>query len=364
MNESITYVGMDDHKKFINVAALLPSGELYEWRIENDERSLRRVVKKFKQVIEGPIECCYEAGPGGFVLQRRLEKLGVSCQVVAPSRTPRRPGDRVKTNRRDALKLARYLKAGLLEEVLPPSEAQEAARELCRCRGVVKEDLRRSRHRLSKFLLRRGHSYGGRSWTQRHRRWVRSLEFEQSGDKQVWEAYLWSVEQLEQQLENLDEKLKELAQSEEYREVVARLRCFRGIDTLTAIVLVCELYRFGRFSSARGLMNFLGLVPGEDSTGEQAKRLGITKTGNIRVRRLLVEAAWHYRHRPGLGERLKKRREGQPGWVIRGADKAMVRLHRRYWSLVMRGKPTVKANVAIARELVGFLWAVLEAQAA
>lgn len=362
MAESITYVGMDDHKNFINVAALLPSGELYEWRMANDERGVRRGVRKLKKVAMGRMECCYEAGPGGFVLQRRLEKEGVKCRVVAPSRTPRRPGDRIKTNRRDALKLAKFLGAGLLEEVLPPTEGQEAARELCRCRGTVQQDLTRSRHRLTKFLLRRGTSYGRKNWTQGHRRWLRSLRFEQGWDQEVFESYLWTVEQHEQQLAYLDGKLEGLAEEPEYREAVGRLCCFRGIDTLTAIIVVCELYAFGRFGSARGLMNFLGVVPGEDSTGEETNRLGITKTGNQRVRRVMVEAAWHYRHRPAVGERLKKRRAGQPAWVVAHADKAMLRLHRRYWALVMRGKATVKATVAVARELVGFLWAVLYAQ--
>ena len=364
MQESITYVGMDDHKNSINIAALLPSGELYEWRIANQERAIRRWVKKLNKVAVGPIECCYEAGPGGFVLQRRLENLGVKSQVVAPSRTPRRPGDRIKTNRRDALKLAKFLGAGLLEEVLPPTQEQEAHRELCRCRGTVQQDLTRSRHRVTKFLLRRGVSYPRRNWTQGHRRWLRSLRFEQYSDQQVFESYLWSVEQLEQQRAYLDGKLQELAQEPEYREAVGQLRCFRGIDTLTAIILVCELYSFGRFGSARGLMNFLGLVPGEDSTGDDPKRLGITKTGNTRVRRVLVEAAWHYRHRPAVGEKLKKRRAGQPSQALRQADKAMLRLHHRYWALVMKGKEPPKALVAVARELVGFLWALLYPQEA
>lgn len=320
------------------------------------------MVKKLHQVAGEKVLCCHEAGPCGFVLQRRLEQLGVACQVVAPSRTPRRPGDRIKTNRRDALKLAKFLGAGLLEEVLPPSQEQEAHRELCRCRGTVQQDLTRSRHRVSKFLLRRGVSYPRKNWTQGHRRWLRSLRLEQPSDQQVLESYLWSVEQLEQQRAYLDEKLQELAQQPEYREAVGQLRCFRGIDTLTAMILVCELYSFGRFGTARGLMNFLGLVPGENSTGDDPKRLGITKTGNTRVRRILVEAAWHYRHRPGVGEKLKKRRAGQPSEVISHADQAMLRLHRRYGKLMMVGKASNKAVVAVARELAGFLWAALYRQ--
>ncbi len=178
------------------------------------------------------------------------------------------------------------------------------------------------------------------------------------------EVYRWQIEMLEQQLSHLDEKLHSLAESDDYREPVAYLRCFRGIDTLTAILLVCELYSFGRFASPRGLMNFLGLVPGEDSSGDRQRRGRITKTGNSRVRRLLVESSWHYRHTPRVGQALKKRRQGQPAWVISHADKAMHRLNRRYHKLTWSGKMPSKAVVAVARELSGFVWAVLYQQQA
>lgn len=177
------------------------------------------------------------------------------------------------------------------------------------------------------------------------------------------DCYLWGVEQLEQQVAHLVEKLVELSQQPKYKEAVGALRCFRGIDTLTAITLVCELYSFGRFGRARGLMNFLGVVPGERSTGEKEIKTGITKAGNNHARRLLVETSWHYRHRPAVGKALKARRAGQPSEVIAHADKAMLRLNRRYWRLVMSGKASNQAVVAVARELVGFLWAVLYPQA-
>lgn len=360
MEENSTYVGMDDHKKSINVAVLLPSGEVVEWRIANEARAIQRMVKKLRKVAEGRVVCCYEAGPGGYVLQRRLQKLEVECQVVAPSRTPKRPGARIKTDRRDALELAKLLRGGLLEEVFPPSAEQEATREVCRCRESLQKDLTRSRQRVTQFLLRRGLSYGGgKNWTERHRRWLHQIQMEQGHDQQALDCYVWAVEQLEQQVAHLKEKLVELSEQPEYRQAVAALRCFRGIDTLTAIMLVCELYSFGRFGSPRGLMNFLGVVPGEESSGERERKMGITKTGNNHVRRLLVEAAWHYRHRPAVGKSLEARRAGQPAEVIAHADKAMLRLNRRYWRLLMRGKASPKAVVAVARELVGFLWAVL-----
>ena len=365
MRNDITYVGMDDHKQSIQVAVLLPSGEVLEWRISNEAGPIRKMVKKLKQVAEGEVVCCYEAGPNGFVLQRRLQESGVECQVVAPSLTPKRPGRRIKTNRRDAMELARLLRGGLLEEVFPPTAEQEADRELCRCRETLQGDLTRARHRVTKFLLRRGENYSrGRNWTEKHRRWLRQIRMEQEHDQQALACYLWAVEQLEQQMEHLERKLVELSEQPEYREAVGALRCFRGIERLTAICLVCELFSFGRFARPRGLMNFLGVVPGEHSTGEKEIKTGITKTGNSRVRRLLVEAAWHYRHRPTVGKTLAARRIGQPSEVIAHADKAMLRLHRRYWRLVMAGKASNKAVVAVARELVGFLWAVLYRQPA
>jgi len=364
MGNDITYVGMDDHKKSIHLAVLLPSGELLEWQIANEARAIRRMVKKLHKVVVGEVLCCYEAGPCGFVLQRRLGQLGVRCQVMAPSRTPKRPGARIKTNRRDAMELAKLLRGGLLEEVFPPTVQQEADRELCRCRETLQRDLTRARHRVTQFLLRRGCNYNqGRNWTERHRRWLKQIQMEQEQDQQVLDCYVWAVEQLEQQVVHLKEKLVELSEQPEYEEAVGALRCFRGIETLTAITLVCELYSFGRFGSARGLMNFLGVVPGEKSTGEKEIRTGITKAGNTHARRLLVETSWHYRHRPAVGKVLERRRIGQPSEVIAHADKAMLRLHRRYWKLVMAGKASNKAVVAVARELTGFLWAVLYRQA-
>ena len=364
MENNITYVGMDDHKKSIHLAVLLPSGELLEWQIANEARAIRRMVKKLHKVAVGKVLCCYEAGPCGFVLQRRLAQLGVPCQVMAPSRTPKRPGARIKTNRRDAMELAKLLRGGLLEEVFPPTAEQEADRELCRCRETLQRDLTRARHRVTHFLLRRGCNYnGGRNWTERHRRWLKQIQMEQEHDQQALDCYVWAVEQLEQQVAHLMEKLVEMSEQPEYEKAVGALRCFRGIETLTAITLACELYSFGRFGSARGLMNFLGVVPGENSTGDKEIKLGITKAGNNHARRLLVETSWHYRHRPAVGKGLEARRAGQPSEVIAHADKAMLRLHRRYWKLVMAGKASNKAVVAVARELAGFLWAVLYRQA-
>ncbi|MBN2358362.1 MAG: IS110 family transposase, partial [Deltaproteobacteria bacterium] len=254
---------------------------------------------------------------------------------------------------------AELLRAGMLTEVRPPTPEEEAVRDLCRCREDATEDLLRSRHRLSKWLLRRGLCYEGRNWSVKHRQWLRSLRFEHAADEAVFTDYLLAIEVLEERLKCLERRLEEMAQTEPYREPVGWLRCFRGIDTVIAMTVVAELHGFERFHSPRQLMAYLGLTPSEHSSGGQERRGPITKAGNSHVRRLLVQAAWHYRLRPSHSYALNKRREGQPSWVIAQADKAQLRLHQRYRHLTSRGKPTSKAVIALTRELVGFLWSVL-----
>jgi len=279
--------------------------------------------------------------------------------VIAPSLVPVKPGERIKTNRRDEKKLAQQFRAGTLTEVHPPTPEEEGVRDPCRCREDIREDLTRARHRLGKMLLRRSLFYSDRAWTRRHREWLRTLKFEGEADRAVFDDYLRAIELLEDRLATIEQKLEEVAQRELWAEPVAWLRCFRGIDTVTAISIVAEVHGFARFTSARHLISYLGLVPSESSTGEKHRRGRITRAGNSHVRRLLVEASWHYRHKPATGAKLRKRREGQPGWVIAAADKAQARLHRRYWKLVMGGKSHNKAVIAIARELAGFIWGTL-----
>lgn len=365
MDESITYVGLDVHQEEIVVAALKGSSKRpMEFRVSGDERGMGKLVRRLRELAEGgEVECAYEAGPCGYVPQRQLEAAGFGCTVAAPSLIPVKPGERIKTDRRDARKLAEQHRAGLLTAVCPPSEAEEAARDLCRCREDAREDLMRARHRLSKMLLRRGQVYrAGQNWTHKHRKWLLGLRFEHAAEQAVFGDYLRAVEQLEQRLGDLDRALEELAEQEPYREPVGWLRCFRGIDTINAMTIVTELHDAVRFGSPRQLMAYLGLVPSEHSSGGSRRQGGITKSGNRHVRRALVNAAWHYRHRPGVGVKLRQRRQGQPGAIVSLADRAQHRLHRRFMYLLLgRGKPSQKAVVAIARELVGFLWAALVA---
>jgi len=364
VKNAITWVGLDAHKKFIQIAMRLPGTEdLVEWRIPNTAKDVQKLGRKLLKRAPGPIKSAYEAGPCGFVLQRQLEAMGerIACDVIAPSLIPRKPGERVKTDRRDARKLCELLQAGLLTEVHAPTEAQETVRDLCRCREAAKTDLHRAHHRLGKLLLRRGYRYTqGRAWTQRHRVWLRSLKFDDPVEQFVFDDYLLAIEQLEARIQNIEVRMQEVADQDPYREPVAALCCFRGIALVTALTIVAELHDIRRFDHPRQLMSFLGLTPSEHSSSGVAKRGSITKAGNSRVRRLLIESSWHYRHRPAVGAKLAKRREGQPTKVIAIADRAQQRLHRRYWRLTEGSKkPANKAVVAVARELAGFVWAAL-----
>lgn len=361
MRTMITYVALDTHKKQHSVAVVYPhTGELAEWTVRNTRKDVVQMVRKIKRQAPGEVRFCYEAGVCGFVLKRWIEAHGCSCSVIAPSLIPVKPGQRIKTDRRDTRKLLDLFVDGRLTEVHAPTLQQEAARDLTRCRQAASEDLQRNRHRLVKFLIRHGYLYGqGSHWTNEHAQWLKSLVFEEALLKEVFEEYLTELEHSQERLACLDKQVLQLAQSPTYRPIVELLCCFRGIDTLTAITLVTELFEFGRFASAQALISYLGLIPSESSSGDKRHRGPITKTGNRRVRRLLVQSAWHQRHGYTISKTLRKRRQGQPLWAIDLADKAGRRLRRRYHALTERGKEPCKAVVAIARELAGFVWAML-----
>ncbi len=365
--KDITWVGMDAHKQFIMVAVRLSGRtDLVEWKVNNEPRAVKRLAKKLVREAKGnEVRCCYEAGPCGYALQRQMQQAAsIVVEVIAPALIPRKPGDRVKTDRRDARKLRELFEAGLLTEVRPPTEEEEAVRDLFRCREDAREDLMRHRHQLGKFLLRRAIHFteGKKNWTRKHHEWLRRLRFDKPVEQVVFDDYLLAVEQTQERLKSLGERLEQVSQQDPYREPVGWMRCFRGIDTVTAMGLKSELYDFARFESPRKLSGFAGITPSEHSSSGKPKRGGITKAGNGNVRRLLIEAAQHYRHRPSAGAALRKRREGQPAQVIAIADKAQQRLHRRYHRLVARGVLPNKALVAVARELAGFVWAAMNHQ--
>jgi transposase len=361
MDDAITYVGIDAHKKDLFIALLRGSDvQPTTWRIANEPQAVRRLVRKLERTSPARVQIFYEAGPCGYTLLRQLSTARVSCDVIAPTLIPRKPGERIKTNRRDARKLVELGRAGLLTRVIPPTPEEEAVRDLARARDDARVDLQRCRHRLGKFLLRRGRVYPGRNWTTAHRRWIDSQPWAHAAERSVVEDYLLAIDHTDARLRELDDRLAEMARSAPYRDRVAHLRCFRGIETLTAMLLLAELHDMGRFPSPRALMAYVGLVPSESSSGETHRRGRITRTGNALVRRILIETGWHYQYGPRIGPALARRRQGQPSRVIAVAEKAQLRLCQRFRRLRARQMLPAKIVVAVARELVGFVWAALQ----
>ena len=354
MNESRTVtVGLDVHASSVRLAAVRADELLDERTLPYDHEAVERSLRRWPAV-----RCCYEAGPTGFGLYRHLAERGVECAVVAPGLVPQRPGDRIKTDRRDARKLAQLLAGGLLEPIYVPSRELEAARDLVRAREDARLDRMRDRHRLSKFCLRNGRPLPGKSWGVARRKWLAQQRFEFAGQQQAFDAYLHTVDLVDRRVEALEHSIREAAAQEPWRELVARLRCLRGVETLTALGLVTEIGDFSRFQTAAEFMSFLGLVPSERSSGEQRRQGSITKVGNAHARRLLVEAAWHARRRPTVGYELARRQRGQDSLVIERAWRCQQRLHARWQRMAARGKPQQKIVVACARELAGFVWAI------
>jgi transposase len=354
MSESTTVVvGLDVHARSIRLAAVRADELLEERTLPYDEEQVVRLLRRWPGV-----RCCYEAGPTGFGLYRRLVERGIDCSVVAPGLVPQRPGDRVKTDPRDARKLARLHAGGLLEPIYVPAPELEAARDLVRAREDARLDRMRDRQRLSKFCLRHGRLLPTTAWTVTRRIWLGRQQFEHVAQQLTFDTYLQAVDLVDARVVALETAIREAAEQGPWRQQVARLRCLRGIDTHTALALVVEIGDFGRFGSAEEFMAFVGLVPSERSSGEQRRQGSITKVGNAHVRRLLVESAWHARQRPKVGYQLARRQRGQDAAVVERAWRCQQRLHQRWQRMRARGKPQQKIVVACARELAGFVWAI------
>jgi transposase len=360
MTGMLTYAGLDVHARSTHAAAIdVVSGELVRARFgPGIEEPVAWLAG-----LPGPVRACYEAGPTGFGLYRAAVAAGVDVEVIAPGKTPRGPSDRVKTDRKDAELLARLLLAGSLTKVVVPPVEVEAARELMRSHDACRRDLMTARHRVSKMLLRHGRVYPEPStWTVAHRRWLARQQFGQAASELVFADLLASVDGLSERKAAIAERLSRLAQDEQWWPTIARLRCFRGIDTLTAFALHLELGGdWQRFARASALSAWLGLVPSLHQSGESSQQGSITKTGSGFARRLLVESAWHYRREPRIGVTLQNRQQGQPDHVLQIANRAQHRLHRVYHRMRDRGKPHNVTVVACARELACFLWAAATA---
>lgn len=354
------WVGMDDHAATIVVAVLKNEEEapVARFTVNNDERGQKELLKRLRG-LEGDVRCVYEAGPCGYGLQRRLLKAGIRCDVAAPALTPQRPGRRVKTDRRDALKLAEMLRGQVLTMVTIPEETREALRDLVRAREDVVEDLQQARNRLSRLLLRHGQQYReGNRWTRAHWRWIHAVKLEQTHSQATLDHYITVVNSRADQLDAINKLLK--AAADEHQPVISRYCALRGVDWLTALTIYAEYGDLRRYPGAPAFMDSLGLVPSEDSSGPNQRRGSITKTGNAHARRVLVESAWHARHYPRVGATLRKRRQNLPPEVVRIAEKAEERLHRKFSRMIYRNKRSTTAAVAVARELSGFLWAIAQ----
>jgi len=368
MKEKVRFLGMDVHAETIAVAIAEPDGEVRSLgTIANRAESIRKLVKKL-----GPSEqlkACYEAGPTGYVLYWQLAELGVACEVIAPTLAPMKAGDRVKTDRRDAERLARSYRSGDLTPVWVPNEGSEALRDLVRAREAAKQDQLRARHRLSKFLLRSGQrpAQGVKAWTQSYMAWVRQLRFPQIAQEFTRLDYLHEVEHMGERVKRLEQAIVEAVKlaSPELQEVIKGLQALRGVAQISSVTIAAELGNITRFQGARQLMGYSGAVPSEDSSGQRTRRGSITKTGNAHLRRIAIEAAWSYRLRPGIGPALRKRQEGVPEEIKEIAWKAQHRLHKRYLKLSAAGKDQRKIVTAVGRELLGFIWAIgVKAEAA
>ncbi len=352
---------MDTHKAKISVA-LAETGRDREVRflgeIVNKPDAIKRPVDKLAS-RHGELSFCYEAGPCGYGLHRQITRLGHECMVVAPSLVPTRPGDHVKTNRRDAVTLAGLHRAGELTAVWVPDAAHEAMRDLVRARTSAVEDLRAARQRLQGFLLRHDRVYTGRtSWSQAHRRWLAGLGFDHPAQQIVFQEYIHAIDDAEARRDRLSSQIGELLPSWSMAPLVEALQAMRGVALLAAVTVVAEIGDFRRFANPRQLMAYLGLVPSEYSSGKKVTRGRITKAGNTHARRVLVEGAWTYRMPARLGPVLHARLDGLPRDVREIARKAQVRLCARYRRLAARGKPKNLVTTAIAREMEAFAWAI------
>ena len=361
MQKKVRFLGLDVHAETIAVAVAEADGEVRSLGvIPNRDESIRKLMKRL-----GPAEhlrACYEAGPTGYVLYWQLTELGVECEVIAPTLVPVKAGDQVKTDRRDALKLARSHRAGDLTAVWVPDAASEALRDLVRAREAAKQDQLRARHRLSKFLLRTGQraTAGVKAWTELYMAWVRQLRYEQAGQEATRLDYLHEVEHMGARVKRLEEAITEAVKlaSPQVQEVVRGLQALRGIAEISAVTIVAELGQIARFETARQLMGYSGVVPRENSSGQRQQRGGITKTGNAHLRRIVIEAAWSYRLKPAVGPGLRKRQKDVPESIKEIAWKAQLRLHKRYARLAAAGKDQRKIVTAVGRELLGFIWAI------
>lgn len=365
MSDSIktVFVGLDVHKDSIVIAAAeagrAPARVVAT--VPSEWKAIRRALERLGD--PEAVSCCYEAGPTGYGLARALRAAGWDCEVIAPSKVPKKPGERIKTDRRDAVKLAQNHRSGELVAIVVPDEADEAIRDLERARDDAKRAERVARHQLGKFLLRQGRCYDGKTtWNERHSSWVRAQKFAEPAQGHVLADAIAAVETATLRVAQLTDRLREVTADWGRLPLVKALQALRGVQFVTAVTVVAEVGDLRRFATAGDFMGYVGLIPTEQTSGDTRRRGPISKTGNAHVRRLLVESAWHYRRQPRMSKELRQRSAGIAPGVCAIAWKAQSRLHNRLRKLLGRGKHPAEAVTAVARELAGFIWAIGQAE--
>lgn len=360
--KNIAYFGIDYHLNTLTIAVMIEGNKDIDKtiRIKNDDKIIKKFINKWSADYE--IKACYEASFSGYHFQRKMNDWGYHCDVIAPSLIPKAPGAKRKNDFRDAQNLVRNYASGLLSIVYPPSEVDEAVRSLVRCRLAFKESVKKAKQQINGLLLSQGMNWPGNKWTHAHMKWLLQLQLPHEYLHKVLDEYLEHLAYLESRVQSLDKEIENIAKTETYAPSVTKLRAFKGIGTLTAMLLISEITDFRRFPSPRALMAFLGLVPSENSSGETQRGGPITKAGNTRCRKQLVESVQHYSRKPRISKQMEDTLSQVDAKSSNIAIKCMERLHKRYWALINKGKIRSVALTAIAREFAGFIWAMMRSE--
>ena len=360
--KKIAYVGIDYHSNSLSIAVIIEGQKkIHEMiRLKNEDKVIRKYMKKLSCDFE--IKSCYEASCNGYAFQRKMTSWGYHCDVIAPSLIPKKAGNHRKNDFRDARDLAQNYAADMLSIVHPPSEEEEAVRNLVRCRTSFKNNEKRIKYQINSLLLSQGLQWPKSKWTFAHRKWLKEIQLQSPYLQQILEEHLGHLHYVQSRIAHLDGQIEEIARSEIYAPSVKKLRAFKGIGTLAAMILISEITDFRRFASPGAVMAFLGLIPSENSSGDKRVDGGITKTGNCRCRTQLIESVQHYVRSPHISLQMKNDLSQVDASTANSAIKCLKRLHKRYWALTMKGKIRPVALTAIAREFIGFIWAVMQPQ--
>ena len=359
MEKKIAYIGIDYHSETLSLAVIVDGKKDFfdSITMKNNDKIILKYLKKLSKEFE--LKACYEASCNGYTFQRKMKNWGFHCDVIAPSLIPKKPGDKRKNDYRDARNLTQLYANGQLTIVHPPTEEQESIRSIIRCRLSLKENEKNVKLQINSFALSHGFRWPQSKWTVKHRTWLSTLKLRDDYSQQVLAEHLGHLEYLSARISSLDEVIREIAGSEIYEPSVKKLRAFKGIGTLSAMILITEITDFRRFPNPRSMMAFLGLIPSEDSSGNKQKGGAITKTGNHRCRTQLIESVQHLMKKPIISYKMKQNLEQADPASANIAIKCMHRLNKRFWALTMKGKSRNKAITAIAREFVGFIWAMM-----